>query len=122
MFNQSYLNFFIKTKKFNSKTYQCLVRNYHFIPYYFGTTKFSYIKELINEPNLILLVKGIQKRNILKLYTNNYIIDLEEYNCPKFSRLKPSTLTCCFSKHRNSHHCALKKVSQLTNWFKNASI
>ena len=77
---------------------QIILRNLNHIPKDFGQTKFKVIFEFLNQPNCIFYVKGLQKCKFLKKITNQLVINLEDYGCPKLESL-PST--------KNEYQCTL---------------
>lgn len=108
-------NYFIKTKKFNNSNYFWLVKYYHKIPYWYGFYKISYIINILNNKKYIFVVKDFEKFNIIRRFTSNKIIIIN--NSPSFFNLSESRNFCSFHSINCNKHCALNKVNRIAEWY-----
>lgn len=111
--------FYIKTKKPNIKNYNWLVEHWHHIPYKFGNTPFRQIIKILNKPNCVFYIKGLEKRNNLQRFTKNHIRNLEDFNCPRLDSFEKSQTFCFFHTNCPTQHCATVKLFKILDWIKN---
>lgn len=109
-----YKNYFIKTKFYKSPENNWLIKNFHNIPFNYGTVSYKYISQTyFHNPYVVLLVNGKEKYDILSKLSSNKIVDLQSIidinTCDENMKLK-----CQFDKHYKNKHCALYKVEKLS--------
>lgn len=101
-----------------------LSSNYHFLPWYSGTVKYTKLPLIIEEIAQkydTVYVKGKEKLNFLKVYFpyGCNVVDLEEYGCPSLLSLSRKSQPTCIKQHR---YCALSICMRLREWGMKASI
>lgn len=111
--------FFIKTKKPDTKNYNWLVKYWHRIPYKFGNIPFRRIIKILNKPNCVFYIKGLEKSKNLQRFTKNHIINLEDFNCPRLDSFEKSQAFCGFHSNNPTQHCATVKLLKMLAWIKN---
>lgn len=98
-----------------------LTSHHHGIEWYDGESDIGAVfKSLrdITRNALRVYVRGIEKKNLLKLLLGRHIINLEEYRCPSFKALsRDDNHFCGFHAYKREHFaCALSYAYKLCNW------
>jgi hypothetical protein len=112
--------FYIQTKKLNFLNYNWLVKYFHKIPFDYGTTPFSFIKQLLNQHNKVFVVKGLEKQKIIEKLTKNKVVNIEDFGCPSFKSINCESFPCVYhSIIACSEHCVKIKLSKIVHWIQN---
>jgi hypothetical protein len=112
----SFCNLFIKTPIIrHNKTINWLIQSHHRIPMEYGSINYKRVIKTLNNASIIYC-KGKSKVDILEKLTNNIIIDIELFGCPKYVYTHSNQLVCEF--HNNNPHCALNKAYFYYKWLK----
>ena len=109
-----YRNYFIKTRSYKTRGNDWLIKNFHKIPYDYGSVSYGYISQTyFQNPNVVLLVDGPEKAEILSKLTSNKIVNIRSIidinTCDDDIKSK-----CQFVKQLNNKQCALHKVEKLS--------
>jgi len=117
-YSDSIKTIYIKTKPKKFSNYFWLLKHYHRILHHFGKERFSTVLDTLNQRNIIILVKGLEKAKILSKLTNNLVLNLEDFGCPSFNLLTTDADPCIYHAIVPSIHCVKTKISKLLNWIK----
>lgn len=98
-----------------------LTSHHHGIEWYDGESDIGAVFKSMRDITrnaLRVYVRGIQKRNLLKLLLGRHIINLEEYRCPNFENLpRENKHVCGFHAFKGEHFaCALTYAYKLCFW------
>jgi hypothetical protein len=111
---------YIQTKKLNFLNYNWLVKYFHKIPYDYGTTSYSCVKQILNQHNKVIVVKGLEKQKIIQKLTKNKVVNLEDFGCPSFKSINCESYPCVYhSIIACSEHCVRLKISKIVHWIQN---
>lgn len=98
-----------------------LTSQHHGIEWYDGESDIGAVFKSMRDTTrnaLRIYVRGIEKKNLLKLLLGRHIINLEEYRCPSFKNLPRDVKHVCgFHAIKGEQFaCALSYAYKLCNW------
>lgn len=104
------------------RTNSFCTRNRHLLGWNAGHYAYAHLENIVKDltyDNASYFAKGHQKCLLLSKLFNKPFTNLEEYGCPKVSKL-PYQFKLCSSypdKHKLTMHCAQKKAETFYDWF-----
>ncbi len=124
--NFSYHDFVKLPKNYDKKIFHFVCKKLNHIPDCIGNVNFQEFVEFLAQDDQQFYAKGLVKCNYFSQFTKHKVINLEDFKCPKITKLTGAEYTasnvCHFLMHRTIENCALHKASKYANWIKYNSI
>lgn len=98
-----------------------LTRNYHGMSWEDGEIPYEAAETIIGailQRARKVYVKGLEKTQWMKKFTNAEIIDLETLDCPSLKKLPKIPPGCSHHSFQTKHNCANANVKSLKCWLK----